>query len=164
MFFSSKKVFLADPALISAVARDISSQFGHDGYSVKMETVTPDGADILITKGGILMAVIGMKTTLKITLKSDGPCISTDTVGIFFRHQLIPTIITLLFFWPMLLVQICGMIRQSQLDDYAFELIEKAIPRLSGNIRNQIPADVFYPKCKKTSSGVGGASHGKRQN
>jgi hypothetical protein len=47
-------------------------------------------------------------------------------VGIF-GQQAIPTIISMFFFWPVLLTQIWGLIQQSNLDDKAAEIVEKVI-------------------------------------
>ena len=39
MGFSSKKVFMANPSFIPAVAAELSTQFQAEGYSVKVENL-----------------------------------------------------------------------------------------------------------------------------
>ena len=154
MGFSSKRIFMADPSFIPAVADDLVKEFEKEGFKVKKEELISGGADISITKGGIFKAVAGLKTALKITLKSDRTHIFAEaSVGIF-GQQAIPTIISMLFFWPVLLTQIWGMIKQSKLDDHAMELIEKSLFRLT--LSN--PADLkdtgkYCPECGAMVSG-----------
>ena len=74
---------------------------------------------------------IGMRTALKIKLEPAGDMIRFDAgVGIF-GLQAIPTAITLFVTWPVLLTQIWGLIRQSELDDKALEIAKKAIRDLA---------------------------------
>ena len=47
-------------------------------------------------------------------------------VGIF-GQQAIPTIISMLFAWPVLITQIWGLVQQSKLDDQALEIAETVI-------------------------------------
>ena len=89
--------------------------------------------DISITKGGVFKAVLGMKTALKVTLLPQGCKIHFEAgVGIW-GQQAIPTIISMLFFWPVLITQIWGMVEQSKLDDKALEIAEKIVRDSSAN-------------------------------
>ena len=47
-------------------------------------------------------------------------------VGIY-GQQAIPTVITMFFFWPVLLTQIWGLVEQSKLDDRALAAAQQAI-------------------------------------
>lgn len=73
------------------------------------------------------MAVVGMKSALKITLIPQGESIAFEAgVGIF-GQQALPTVISMLFFWPVLLTQIWGLIRQSNLDDKALAIAQEVV-------------------------------------
>lgn len=96
-----------------------------------------------------------MKTALKITLRQESGHIQAEAgVGIF-GQQAIPTIISMLFFWPVLVTQIWGMIKQSSLDDHAMELIEKSLQHLIGNPTTAIQVDrgSFCPDCGGKTGG-----------
>ena len=122
---------MADPSFIPEVADDLVKEFEKEGFLIKKEELISGATDISITKGGLFKAIAGLKTALKITLKSDGTHIFAEaSVGIF-GQQVVPTIISMLFFWPVVLTQIWGMIKQSKLDDHAMDLIEKSLFRLT---------------------------------
>ena len=68
-----------------------------------------------------------MRSALKVTLvpQTDGVLFDAN-VGIY-GQQAIPTVISMLFFWPILITQIWGLVEQSSLDDRALALAEQAI-------------------------------------
>ena len=163
MGFSSKRVFMADSSLIPEVAEELSLQFKSEGYNVKQENLISGGVDISITKGGIFKAIAGMKTALKITIKPDGSHIIAEAgVGIF-GQQAIPTIISMLFFWPVLLTQTWGLVQQSKLDDHAMALIEKSLKRLTVSGKTTTNG-AFCPACGATVTGNFCSSCGKKLN
>ena len=163
MGFSSKRFFMADPSFIPAVAEDLSRGFQTEGYSVKVENLVAGGADISITKGGFFKAIAGMKTALKITLKQEGAYIVAEAgIGIF-GQQAIPTIISMIFFWPVLLTQTWGLVQQSKLDDHAMELIEKSLQRLAVWGKTTTNGN-FCPECGAAASGKFCSSCGKKLN
>ena len=117
--FSQHKMLNASPALIPDMASAICQEFQRDGYEVNIENLYSGGKDISITKGGAFKAVLGMKTALKVTLQPRADAVSFDAgVGIF-GLQALPTVISMFFFWPVLITQIWGMIEQANLDDRA---------------------------------------------
>ncbi|MBR5782516.1 MAG: zinc ribbon domain-containing protein [Bacteroidales bacterium] len=125
--FNTKKILYGSTSLIPAIANRIQEEFRKDGYEVSMDALSSGGYDISITKGGIFKAVLGMKTALKVTLLPYGSNISFEAgVGIW-GQQAIPTVISMLFFWPVLITQIWGMVEQSKLDDKALEIAESVI-------------------------------------
>ena len=68
-----------------------------------------------------------MKTALKVTLLPQDNTINFEAgVGIW-GQQAIPTIISMLFFWPVLITQIWGMVEQSKLDDKALKIVQDVI-------------------------------------
>ena len=119
--FSTKKILYASSSLIPTIADRIREEFQNDGYEVAMDALSSGGYDISITKGGIFKAVLGMKTALKVTLLPQDNNIHFEAgVGIW-GQQAIPTVISMLFFWPVLITQIWGMVEQSKLDDKALD-------------------------------------------
>ena len=125
--FSTKKILYGSTSLIPIIANRIQEEFRNDGYEVAMDALSSGGYDISITKGGVFKAVLGMKTALKVTLLPQGSNIHFEAgVGIW-GQQLIPTIISMLFFWPVLITQIWGIVKQSKLDDKALEIAQNII-------------------------------------
>lgn len=125
--FNTKKVLYGSPSLIPTVASHIQSEFQNEGYDVAVDALSSGGYDISITKGGVFKAVLGMKTALKVTLLPQGSNIYFEAgVGIW-GQQAIPTVISMLFFWPVLITQIWGMVEQSKLDDKALEIAKDVI-------------------------------------
>ena len=125
--FSTKKILYGSTSLIPTIANRIQEEFQRDGYEVAMDALSSGGYDISITKGGLFKAVLGMKTALKVTLLPQGSSIHFEAgVGIW-GQQAIPTVISMLFFWPVLLTQIWGMVEQSKLDDKALDIARDVI-------------------------------------
>ena len=125
--FSTKKILYGSTSLIPTIANRIQEEFQRDGYEVAMDALSSSGYDISITKGGLFKAVLGMKTALKVTLLPQGSSIHFEAgVGIW-GQQAIPTVISMLFFWPVLLTQIWGMVEQSKLDDKALDIARDVI-------------------------------------
>ena len=127
--FCSKTVIYGSPSLIPQIAEHIQKDFEKDGFEVSKDTLCTGGYDISISKGSLFKAVIGMKTALKVTLLPQGNNISFEAgVGIW-GQQAIPTIISMLFFWPVLLTQLWGLVKQSQLDDRALVVANEVVNR-----------------------------------
>lgn len=166
MSFSSKKTFFADPSLIPAAADEVCRHFVHEGYDIKRDELITGGVDISIAKGSVFKAILGMKTALKITIRPDISCIIAEAgVGIF-GQQAVPTIISTLFFWPVIITQTWGLIQQSKLDDHAMELLENALRSLEAD--NTQPAiktgGSFCPECGAAATGNFCSSCGKKLN
>lgn len=127
--FCTKTVIYGSPSLIPQVAEHIQKDFEKDGFEVSKDTLCTGGCDISISKGSLFKAVIGMKTALKVTLLPQGNNISFEAgVGIW-GQQAVPTIISMLFFWPVLLTQLWGLVKQSQLDDRALAAANEVVNR-----------------------------------
>lgn len=137
--FNTKTILNGNPSLIPLIADRICQSFAADGYEINRDNLMSGGVDISVTKGGVFKAIVGMKTALKITLIPQNNSISFEAgVGIF-RQQALPTVISMLFFWPVLLTQIWGLIQQSDLDDKALAIAQAVInenpsPAYSGGI------------------------------
>lgn len=145
--FNTKQILYGSVALIPTIANNIEDEFRKDGYEVSKMALSSGGYDISITKGGLLKAVLGMKTALKVTLTPQDNNILFDAgVGIW-GQQAIPTVISMLFFWPVLLTQIWGLVEQSQLDDKALKIAQDVLSagaKSSGAGDNVILANVKY--------------------
>ena len=139
--FSTKKILYGSTSLIPTIANRIQEEFQNDGYEVSMDALSSGGYDISITKGGVFKAVLGMKTALKVTLLPQGSNIHFEAgVGIW-GQQAIPTVISMLFFWPVLITQIWGMVEQAKLDDKALEIAEDVV-YMNNNVIDITPAEV----------------------
>ena len=125
--YSKKKLLAAHSSQINTIAAAIEEDFVRDGFEVNVDTLMSGGKDISITKGNLFKAVLGMRSALKVTLmpQTDGVLFDAN-VGIY-GQQAIPTVISMLFFWPVLITQIWGLVEQSELDDRALALAEQAI-------------------------------------
>ncbi len=140
--FNTQQILSGPVSLIPVIADRIQQDFRMEGYEVAADALSSGGYEISITKGGIFKAVLGMKTALKVTLTPQGDSIHFKAgVGIW-GQQAIPTIISMAFFWPVLLTQLQGIVKQSKLDDKALEIAQEVI-------RTGTPA---------ASSGAAGAS------
>lgn len=130
--FNTKTILNGNPALIPAIADRICQVFAADGYEINRDNLMSGGVDVSVTKGGVFKAIVGMKTALKITLIPQNNCISFEAgVGIF-GQQALPTVISMLFFWPVLLTQIWGLIQQSDLDDKALAAAQAVVSENGG--------------------------------
>lgn len=126
--FKTKRTFNCPASLLPEIAGTISEEFQKDGYEVEVKELYYGGYDISITKGGFFKSVLGMKTALKISLISQGTNGLSFEAGVgIFGQQLIPTIISMFFYWPVIITQIWGLIQQANLDDKAAEIVEKVI-------------------------------------
>lgn len=125
--FNTKQLLAGSPSLIPTIANNICSAFRAEDYEVTSDALSSGGYDISITKGGKFKAVLGMRTALKITLLPMGNKIQFEAgVGIW-GQQAIPTIISMFFFWPVLITQIWGLVQQSKLDDKALGIAKDTI-------------------------------------
>ena len=147
--FNTHKIINAEPSLIPAMANKITDHFKSQGYEVDVQVSDLGTYDISLTKGGVFKAVLGLKTALKVTLKSELDKVSFDAgIGIF-GQQLIPALIMYFVAWPVLLTQIWGMVQQSNLDDTALMLAESVIPSNSTVVKTVEPISIssFCPNC-----------------
>lgn len=129
--YSTQKLLDASAAQIPQIAEAIRKDFADDGFEVYVDTLMSGGRDISITKGNLFKAVLGMRSALKISLTPRQSGVFFDAnVGIY-GQQAIPTIISMLFFWPVLITQIWGLVQQSSLDDRALEVAEKTINEIN---------------------------------
>ncbi len=143
--FNTETILNGNPSLIPAIADRICQVFAVDGYEINRENLLSGGVDISVTKGGMFKAILGMKTALKITLVPQNESIGFEAgVGIF-GQQALPTVISMLFFWPVLLTQIWGLVQQSNLDDRALAAARAVISENGGNTYSNVSASTLSP-------------------
>lgn len=138
----SKRIIYTKVQDIEGIMAYCAQYFENEGYRVTTEK-TLDGGFISLTKGGIFKTISGMKTGLNITLSRIPGAINVSMkVGIFGK-QLIPTAISMLVFWPVLIPQIYGLIQQSKLDTEAYSVIESAIREIENSVV-EIPENTAF--------------------
>lgn len=125
--YSKRRFLKANVSQIPLIADAIKRDFEVDGFEVNVQDLIGGGRDISVTKGDSFKAILGMRSALKISLRPQVDGVLFDAnVGIF-GEQAIPTVISMFFFWPVLITQIWGMVQQSKLDDRALEAAERAL-------------------------------------
>lgn len=151
--FNTKKTLYGAASLIPVMASSIQGEFQNEGYEVKSDALNSGAYDISVTKGGVFKAVLGMRTALHITLVPQGNDVAFEaSVGIF-GQQAIPTVISMFFFWPVLITQIWGLVTQAKLDDKALE-IAMQVAYANGAKHQQGNASGFGPDKFCTSCGA----------
>lgn len=125
--FNTRKTLYGSASLIPSIANRIEEEFQNDGYEVTMDALSGGGYDISITKDGMFKAILGMKTALKVTLLPQGRNIIFEAgIGIW-GQQVIPTAISMLFFWPIIITQIWSLVEQAQLDDKTLDIAKDVV-------------------------------------
>jgi hypothetical protein len=159
--YSKKRILAAQATQIPQIADAISREFQYDGFEVNVDNLMSGGRDISITKGNLFKAVLGMRSALKITLTpmTDGVLFDAN-VGIF-GQQAIPTVISMLFFWPVLITQIWGLIQQSSLDDRALAAAERACKQTEtrGERREESGLQQSTKFCTSCGARISGTAH-----
>ena len=114
---------------LAPVARDVMAEFRQKGYEVKGEQTLMQGWRISLTKGTTFEAVLGMQTALNIEM-TPVACGVHVVAGVgIFGQQAIPTVISVLVFWPVMIAQVWGLVQQSKLDDEAMLAVERSLNR-----------------------------------
>lgn len=128
--FKTKTTLFGNPNLIPNIANRICEEFAADGYETKRDNLVSGGIEIFLSKGGVFKEVLGMRTALLVTLIPNDNSISFEAgIGIF-GQQFVPTIISMLFAWPVLLTQMWGLVKQSKLDEKALSIANSIISEM----------------------------------
>ncbi len=125
--FNSSKTFPYSVEDLAPVAKDVMSHFEDQDFEVTETNIPTGGVQVSIRRGGTFKAIIGMKTALNIKIEpvANGTTIDAG-VGIF-GQQAIPTAITLLVFWPVIIAQVWNMAQESKLDEEALDVAEESL-------------------------------------
>ena len=125
--FNSSKTFPYFVEDIAPVAQDVMDHFKGQDFEVTETNISTGGVQVSIRKGGTFKAIIGMKTALNIKIEPVANGTTVDAgVGIF-GQQAVPTAITLLVFWPVIIAQVWNMAKESDLDDEALDVAEESL-------------------------------------
>ena len=125
--FSSSRTVPYRVEDLSSVAQDVMDHFEQQGFEVTETHIPAGGVQVSIRKGGTFKAIIGLKTALNIKIEpqANGTRVQAG-VGIF-GQQAIPTAITFLVFWPVVIAQAWNMAQESKLDEEALEVAEESL-------------------------------------
>ena len=130
--FGEQRTFPKSLPDLQPVIRDFVEYFHLKDYEVDVTPRVAGGRDISLTKGGIFKAVCGLRTALKMEVETRNNTTWVRlSVGLFGR-ELIPSAISLLVFWPILVTQIWGLVRQANLNDEAFREFSVCLDRHAG--------------------------------
>ena len=126
--FNSSKTFAYSIEDLAPVAKDLMDHFEAQDFEVtETDIPTTGGVQVSIRKGGTFKAIIGMKTALNIKIEPVANGTTVDAgVGIF-GQQAIPTAITLLVFWPVIIAQVWNMAQEAKLDEEALDVAEESL-------------------------------------
>jgi hypothetical protein len=139
--FNSTKTFPYFVEDVAPVAQDVMDHFKEQDFEVTETNIPAGGAQVSIRKGGTFKAIIGMKTALNIKIEPVANGTTVDAgVGIF-GQQAIPTAITLLVFWPVLIAQVWNMAHESNLDDEALRVAEESLKAHSTEAPSEATAE-----------------------
>ena len=131
--FKSTRLFCNVAAHTDAVANSLMSSMRYEGYEVDGVKLPSGDWDISIKKGDLFKAVLGLQTALKIAISPTSPHVYVKAgVGIF-GQQVIPTVLTVCVWWPFVIPQIWGMIKQSKLDRLVMDKIQSEFNKLAGH-------------------------------
>jgi acyl carrier protein phosphodiesterase len=139
--FNSTKTFPYSVEDIAPVAKDVMDHFEAQDFEVTETNIPTGGVQVSIRKGGTFKAIIGMKTALNIKIEPVANGTTVDAgVGIF-GQQAIPTAITLLIFWPVIIAQVWNMAHESNLDDEALRVAEESLKAHSSEAPSEATAE-----------------------
>src|ERR671939_315081 len=125
--FNSSKTFPYFVEDVAPVTQDLMRHFEGQDFEVSETNIPTGGVQISIRKGGTFKAIIGMKTALNIKIEPEANGTKVEGgVGIF-GQQAIPTAITLLVFWPVIIAQVWNMAQEAKLDEEALRVAEESL-------------------------------------
>ena len=132
--FKSKKVIYGSPSRIPYIAEEIRKSFTADKYEVRIVSLS-SGNEIYITKGGMFKAALGLRSAMKVKMipSRDGYIDFEASISIV-KQQLMQTFINECMLSPVVIAQIWSIIRQSRLDEKAFEVVLNIDYRNNKNI------------------------------
>src|SRR5215218_10006415 len=139
--FNSTKTFPYSVEDLAPVAKDVMRHFEGQDFEVTETNIPTGGVQVSIRRGGTFKAIIGLKTALNIKIEPVANGTTVDAgVGIF-GQQAIPTAMTLLVFWPVLVAQVWNMAQESNLDDEALRVAEESLKAHSSKATSEPTAE-----------------------
>jgi hypothetical protein len=126
---------------LAPVAQDVMGHFESQDFEVTQTPISTGGVQVSIRKGGTFKAIIGLKTALNIKVEPQANGTRVEAgVGIF-GQQAIPTAITLLVFWPVVIAQVWNMAQESNLDEEALRVAEESLKAHSSRAPSRATAE-----------------------
>jgi hypothetical protein len=127
--FKSERLIPVTAPDLAPVAAELAEHFRQRRYEVNCVQVGPAAWQVDITRGGMFKAAVGLRSALKIEIEGQayGTMVRAGT-GIF-GQQAVPTMISMLVAWPVLLTQAWGLVQAAGLDDEAIKVVELSLTR-----------------------------------
>ncbi|MGE5827218.1 MAG: hypothetical protein ACM30G_02500, partial [Micromonosporaceae bacterium] len=130
--FKSERRFWTQLTDLAPVAEHVSGHFRGRGFEVLAQPTATGAWDIDITRAGTFRAISGMRTAMKVRLEPEsGAVLARAGIGIL-GQQALPTVVSMVVFWPILVTQIWGAVQASKLDDEALSAVEGGIALVEG--------------------------------
>src|ERR671912_207062 len=121
---------------LAPVAQEVMRHFESQDYEVTDTPISTGGVQVSIRRGGTFKAIIGLKTALNIRVEPQANGTKVEAgVGIF-GQQAVPTAITLLVFWPVIIAQVWNMAQEAKLDEEALGVAEESLKSHSSKTPN----------------------------
>jgi hypothetical protein len=139
--FNSSKTVPYFVEEVAPVAQDVMRHFESQDFEVTETNIPTGGVQVSIRRGGTFKAIIGMKTALNIKIEpvANGTTVEAG-VGIF-GQQAVPTAITLLVFWPVIIAQVWNMAQEANLDEEALRVAEESLKAHSSQAPRGVTAE-----------------------
>lgn len=127
--FKSERRIWTEVTDLEPVAVHLANHFTARGYEVVHQQTAIGAWDIDITRTGVFRTISGMRTALKVRIEPEpGSVVARAGIGIL-GQQALPTVLSMLVFWPVLVGQVWGAVQSSKVDDEALRVIEEALAR-----------------------------------
>lgn len=139
--FTTTRNFEATPAFIPFAIERIRENLSGEGFEFQKKEGAFGKTVIEVTKGNLVKQIVGLRQGLEISFRPEGNRIDVTAKGIVLKNQVIAGALSYFVFWPVLISQVIGLIKQSRLDDRTMEIIADA----HRNFVRQRPS--FCPHC-----------------
>ena len=144
-FETTRIVPLAVPDL-TPVGEAVMDHFRRQEYAVSGSRLAGGGWHISVQKGDWFRMLLGLKTALNIRIEPFGANTRVSAgIGIF-DLQVVPTVITLFVFTPVILGQIWGIVQQQKLDEEAVGFIENQLAYYGNPTAPPVTSDFAAPR------------------
>lgn len=155
MAHEKNEIIYASPSLIPHIAAELENTLRFRGYEVARTPLAGGDALVSVTKGGFFRTIAGFKTAVNVSLRAvppgDRAFQATVSVGLF-ESQAVPTAITLLVFWPLVIAQVWGYAKNARLDEEILRLVRQTAANLQTDAPPP-PSTSFCPECGSPASG-----------
>lgn len=132
-FLNSSYLFNNADRYIDSVANKVINSFRYKGYEVNGVKMPSGEWDISLKKGNLFQAVLGMQTALKVKISAKSPHVLVKMGIGLFGQQAIPTILTVAVWWPVVICQIAGLVKQYKMDQEVVTALVHAFNTSAGH-------------------------------